>query len=193
MPGLRSAVHLNGTLNQPADVDSSWTVEVALPWEDFARYGAGPDPPTTGSQWRINFSRVEWQLDVVDGAYVKRPNTPEDNWVWSAQGAIAMHMPERWGYVQFSSESPTPSFVEDQSLPLRDLLMAVYYREKAYFLETGRYTADLSVLRLEAAPPGYRLRVDLFGPAFVATGQRDEESETPSTLFVNEKGRLWSE
>lgn len=24
------------------------------------------------------------------------PNVPEDNWVWSSQGAINMHLPERW-------------------------------------------------------------------------------------------------
>ena len=25
----------------------------------------------------------------------------EDNWVWSPQGLVDMHVPERWGVVQF--------------------------------------------------------------------------------------------
>lgn len=50
--------------------------------------------------WRLNFSRVEWDVDVVDGRYVKSKK-PEHNWVWTPQGAIAMHMPEMWGYVRF--------------------------------------------------------------------------------------------
>ena len=29
------------------------------------------------------------------------PNLPEDNWVWSPQGAINMHLPERWGRLRF--------------------------------------------------------------------------------------------
>ena len=33
----------------------------------------GPAPPRDGDQWRVNFSRVEWQHDVVDGKYRKVP------------------------------------------------------------------------------------------------------------------------
>jgi hypothetical protein len=25
----------------------------------------------------------------------------EDNWVWSHQGLIDMHVPDRWGYLEF--------------------------------------------------------------------------------------------
>ena len=40
---------------------------------------------------------------VEDDIYVKDPSFPhEDNWVWSPQGEIAMHLPERWGFLQFS-------------------------------------------------------------------------------------------
>ena len=28
-----------------------------------------------------------------------------DNWVWSSQGVINMHLPEHWGYIEFA-ESP---------------------------------------------------------------------------------------
>ena len=58
-------------------------------------------PPEPGTVWRVNFSRVQWKLDVVDGRYEKAPDTPEDNWVWSPQGVINMHQPEHWGYVRF--------------------------------------------------------------------------------------------
>ena len=43
---------------------------------------------------------------MEDDIYVKDPAFPhEDNWVWSPQGEIAMHLPERWGSW---SSSPTP-------------------------------------------------------------------------------------
>ena len=58
--------------------------------------------PSAGDEWRINFSRVEWQTRTVEGKYEKLPGLKEDNWVWSPQGEINMHIPERWGVVKFA-------------------------------------------------------------------------------------------
>lgn len=98
--GLESAVRINGTLNDARDRDVGWTVELALPWSVLKEAAPEHRAPRPGEEWRINFSRVEWDVDVVDNAYSKRKQ-PEHNWVWSPQGAIAMHMPEKWGYVRF--------------------------------------------------------------------------------------------
>ena len=111
LPGLKSAVKVHGTLNQPADTDHSWTVEVFLPWKDLARHrGRSACPPAPGDVWRINFSRVQWRHEVRESRYVRIPphgakipqgSHPEDNWVWSPQGEINMHLPERWGRLRF--------------------------------------------------------------------------------------------
>lgn len=101
MPGYKSAIHVRGSINDPSDIDEGWTVELAIPWTAFAERGGMPCPPRPGDVWRINFSRVEWEVDVVDGHYVKREGKPEDNWVWSPQGVIDMHQPEHWGFVEF--------------------------------------------------------------------------------------------
>ncbi|MCX6610993.1 MAG: carbohydrate-binding family 9-like protein [Acidobacteria bacterium] len=101
IPGLKTAVHLRGTLNHPKDKDRGWSLEIAIPWSALNR---GPRPavaPKDGEQWRVNFSRVEWVLDVVNGKYEKRKGLKEDNWVWSPQGVINMHVPEKWGVVKF--------------------------------------------------------------------------------------------
>lgn len=100
IPGLLTAVSIDGTLNDPRDRDRGWTVEIALPWKAFASRSAVV-LPGVGDQWRVNFSRVEWKFRVTDGRYVKIPGTREDNWVWSPQGVINMHVPERWGYLRF--------------------------------------------------------------------------------------------
>lgn len=99
--GLRTAVHLNGTLNNPNDVDQGWSLEIHIPWHALWEISKGEVPPNTGDKWKINFSRVQWHLDIVDGKYQKRPGLPEDNWVWSPQGVVDMHQPERWGWVEF--------------------------------------------------------------------------------------------
>lgn len=118
--GMKSAVKVHGTLNDPSDIDASWTVELALPWKSLATLKGG-SCPSVGRLWRVNFSRVEWDVDIVDGAYVKRPGLPERNWVWSPQHVIDMHRPEWWGYVQFEetqdvSFRPDPDFAEKAAL-----------------------------------------------------------------------------
>ena len=88
--GLRTAVAIQGTLNQSVDKDKGWTVEIAYPLAAFQSRQMVPRPKP-GSTWRINFSRVEW----------KAGQAKEDNWVWSPQHLVDMHVPERWGYLRF--------------------------------------------------------------------------------------------
>ena len=38
----------------------------------------------------------------MGGAYRKPADIKEDNWVWSPQHEIDMHIPERWGYLEFA-------------------------------------------------------------------------------------------
>jgi hypothetical protein len=112
LPGLKSAVRIDGILNDPTDTDRCWKVEVAIPWKDLAPYRGGTaTAPTKGDVWRINFSRVEWPHEIKDGKYVRipphgaeiKPDThPENNWVWSPQEVINMHVPEKWGRLVFT-------------------------------------------------------------------------------------------
>ncbi len=89
--GLKTAIAVQGTLNQAGDKDRGWTVEMAYPLSAFSSRQAVPRPKA-GTVWRINFSRVQWTAGKAR----------EDNWVWSPQGEIDMHVPERWGYLRFS-------------------------------------------------------------------------------------------
>ena len=149
IPGLKSAVHLEGTLNDPRDTDRWWSVELAFPWAVLKEYTRRPAPPRDGDQWRVNFSRVQWDIEPSGGGYRKLPNRPEHNWVWSPQGAIDMHRPELWGYVQFSAQPPGGvSFVPDVSWPARAWLYEIYYAQRAYRQTHKRYAATLTDLNL---------------------------------------------
>lgn len=99
--GMRTAVHIDGTLNDPADRDRGWSVEMALPWPALAEHATCPVPPARGDTWRLNMSRVQWRYRVENGGYQKRSGLREDNWVWSPQGEVDMHIPQRWGYITF--------------------------------------------------------------------------------------------
>lgn len=155
--GLKTAVHVRGTLNRPDDKDDGWSVEIAMPWKVLREAARDARAPRAGEQWRMNFSRVQWQLGVRNGRYVKRTNAkgellPENNWVWSPQGAIAMHMPERWGYVQFSDAravtqpSTAATFVENPEERVKWALRRLFYRQADYRKANGRYAHTLAEL-----------------------------------------------
>ncbi len=142
IPKLKSAVKIRGTLNDPSDKDDGWNVEIAIPMETLTEFSSSLKP-APGVQWRINFSRVDWQMDIMNGVYQKKKNNAgknlnESNWVWSPQGKINMHMPEMWGILQFV-ESAEDSFIPDLDLPLKLELRKIYnllieeYRDKNHF------------------------------------------------------------
>ncbi len=150
VPGLKAAVHVEGTINNPTDIDKNWSVEVAIPWKVLAECAHCTTPPSDGDQWRINFSRVEWEVEVVDGKYRKMAGKREDNWVWSPQGVINMHCPEKWGYVQFSMAGVGEAeHRPDPAAPARDLLHRVYYAQRDYKQKHGRWAKILTELGLE--------------------------------------------
>ncbi len=106
--GLQKGIHLAGTLNDPTDTDTAWMIELAFPFKILLENNPNRSTPLHGESWRINFSRVEWALDVLNNQYVKKNDLStgkallEYNWVWTPQYQINMHKPEYWGFVLFS-------------------------------------------------------------------------------------------
>jgi hypothetical protein len=145
---LKHAVKVTGTLNDPSDEDEGWTVELAIPFKDIS------SAPQDGNIWRLGFSRVEWDIEIADNKYVKKTDVngktlPENNWVWSPQGAINMHMPERWGYIQFSTieaGAELPEFVLPYSELQRQYLWLIYYKQQAFRKTNKRFAKTLKEL-----------------------------------------------
>ena len=171
--GLDSAVQIDGELNNPNADNRSWSLEIKIPW--FSLRECGLDQcypvhfaPDIGEIWRLNFSRVTWNVDKQDGSYVKRTDEsgkplPENNWVWAPTGVIDIHMPEMWGYLLFTREG------EDYPLPKEDaakwLLRRVYYREHLYSCKHNCFTRDLQALFGEEAqnmPVGVYITPSMF-------------------------------
>ena len=157
--GLEKAVYLDGTLNNPADTDRGWNVELAIPFNSVKINGN--QSPTIGTIWRMNFSRVEWQLDTLNGAYFKKKDKvkgrslPEDYSVWSPQGIINLHYPERWGYVLFSNTLSTKNFLSTEDEKLKLLLWKYYYLQQEFKKQNERYATALEQLdKLYKGVPG---------------------------------------
>jgi hypothetical protein len=196
--GLQARVDVKGTLNRPGSPDEGWTIELALPWKTLKEAAPGQRRPTSGDRWRINFSRVEWQTEIRDGKYVKRtkPGTtdalPEDNWVWSPQGAVDMHMPERWGYVQFTEApvSPSASFVDDPNERVKWALRRLYYRQRRYRAANGTYATTLDALNVS----DIRVEGIEFKPTIKTTASTYEITAPGSEdtiVHIVSDGRVW--
>jgi hypothetical protein len=197
--GLKSGVAINGTINKPGDVDRSWTVEIAFPWHVLKECAQKNTPPKSGDQWRLNFSRVEWQTNIIDGKYTKRTDTktgksfPEDNWVWSPQGLINMHCPEMWGFVQFSEKitgTETELFVQQPEEQVKWVLRQIYYGEKKFFEKQQRYASTLGELGLDTLKAGgYSV------PVIEATTTMYDASvkslDQKTSWHITQDGRTW--
>ncbi len=130
---IKTAVNIVGTLNNSSDIDSFWTVEMAIPLKPLMKLkNSEENAPVNNEQWRINFSRVNWNFDLTDGKYSRKKENgkylPEYNWVWSPQGVINMHEPEKWGYLQFSDNSTLNGveFIEDENIMYKQAAYALF-------------------------------------------------------------------
>jgi hypothetical protein len=85
--GLKTAVRLEGTLNQRGDTDRSWTVRMSLP---FAALGL-PHAPAPGTIWRVNLYRID-------------PSSENRYAAWSPTLGEQpnFHRPARFGYLKFA-------------------------------------------------------------------------------------------
>ena len=110
--GIEGAISKFGTANNSIDTDKGWQIEIKIPFRCLRPpshvQNDGPenirdgDSPAIGEKWRMNFSRVEWQLEKVGDGYLKKPGTNADNWAWTPQWAVDMHQLDHWGEIVFT-------------------------------------------------------------------------------------------
>lgn len=155
---LKSAISSRGKINTSKGTDQKWFVEMAIPLRSLS-FGNGIQVPKDLAIWRINFSRVQWDTDILKGKYVKKTDSinrrplHEYNWVWSPQGVVDMHLPERWGYLHFSKQKAgTPTI--DVQLPTAEkykkYLWLLYYKQQQFRQKYQRYASELAQLNLPA-------------------------------------------
>ena len=99
-PGLQWAVQVDGTLNDGADRDRGWTVELAFPWAGLKWLAAADGralPPADGDVWRMDFSRFNIYQEAP-------PAKDSGGFFWSPHGARDSHIPECFPIIHFTEE-----------------------------------------------------------------------------------------
>lgn len=154
--GLKSAVYIDGELNNPSADNHFWSVEIVLPFKSLGECALHTGTPKDGEFYRVNFSRVQWLVDIIDGKYIKRTDEngralPEDNWVWAPTGVVNIHYPELWSFLFFSKDTPNANSSRTYAIPENEYrkweLRKLYYAQQAYFDNNKHYCNDIDELK----------------------------------------------
>ena len=94
-PGLKTAVKIDGKLNEASEPSRGMTVECAFPWSGMKHLQGGRQlPPADGDVWRVFMGRYE-KL-AING------RTESVGWAWDKVGMNDNHHPELFTKVEFS-------------------------------------------------------------------------------------------
>ncbi|GAB3901194.1 hypothetical protein GCM10028803_25420 [Larkinella knui] len=96
LPGLETAVQVDGTLNNNGDIDRGWSLEIAIPWQSLGWLANGRSlPPKKGDIWRLFLGRFQ-KLPVS----ASRAQSHQAM-VLTPHGLYDTHLPERWSEIDF--------------------------------------------------------------------------------------------
>ena len=191
--GTQIGIDLKGTLNDPSDIDTSWTVEMAIPLEAILLIDRG-SKVQVGSMWRINFSRVQWQHVIENGIYSRKTDEngkrlPENNWVWTPQSAVDMHRPEHWGYLYFTEANSTSNTTyQSEHASEYQFLHYLYRKQLQLNGQNGLFSVDVTNGIFEFEVNGISMSYDI---TLTKLGFEITVSSTSGTeLTINQDGYI---
>ncbi len=96
LPGLETAVQVDGVLNDNRYIDKGWSLEIGIPWKSLDLLAGGRSlPPANGDIWKLFLGR--FQKLVLSGKEIQ----PHPAMVLSSHGVYDTHLPEKWSRIQF--------------------------------------------------------------------------------------------
>jgi hypothetical protein len=96
LPGLKTAVRVDGTLNDNRDIDRGWSLEISIPWTSLSMLaGNRALPPVSGDIWKMFLGR--FQKLMLGGNEVH----PHPAMALNSHGIYDTHLPERWSKIRF--------------------------------------------------------------------------------------------
>lgn len=96
MPGLQTAVQVEGTLNDNTDIDKGWHLEIAIPWQSLHLLANGRSiPPKNGDIWTMFLGR--FQKLMTGGKEV----SPHPAMALNSHGIYDTHLPDKWSKIRF--------------------------------------------------------------------------------------------
>jgi len=98
--GLKSSINVEGTINNPNDIDKHWTIEMSIPLETIAKL-SNKGYKKKNNYWRVHMARVQFPVNLFEGQYIFKAKEIPEVWVINKQSKFDNHMPEEWSYFVF--------------------------------------------------------------------------------------------
>ena len=143
----KSATYVEGKVNDPNTGSKYWSVETCIPLKDMLQYTKG-EYPKHNVIWMANTMRVQYRVHTEHTAsgtaYYAKDSPNPSNWAWCPTNNETVHLPDRWGYLQFSEDKPgSTKILSNPSFTLRKVLSAVYEAEHIFAQNHGAFTQSL--------------------------------------------------
>ncbi len=193
MRGLETAIRICGSLNDSQKKDKKWYVEAAFAWEDLLEMAQYRSKPWNGALWKMNFLRTDWEYVVVNDGGVKEEQRKNCKfWAWQPVGAINMHQPEKWAYLQFSKNKvgEKTAVIKDLDFELKMALMEIYNQQKKYFLKNKKYILDVTKFDSKRESVNFLKFTDMIKLKKAKTGYEAKANGLKAIFVIGENGQL---
>ncbi len=198
MSNARCAVFVDGTLNNPDDIDKYWSVECAIPLD------LQIDAQTILKQkniWNVNVQRTFWSAVVVGGLYKKMLN-PEtgkkylgEKWVWSFLDENSIHSPELWGEWHFNKLNQSAKELSrlEFERQIKWELRNIYYAQNLYHIKHHKFALKVAKLK----DVGLDINKLLYKPEINGDKEKFEaivfDLSSNTKFIINQYGKLIKE
>jgi hypothetical protein len=88
--GLRVGISINGTLNDPSDMDHCWQMELAIPFAELPSLNG--NGPKVGDIWRFLLARYDFSVYLPDGVELS---------ACAMLKSVDFHETEQWSQLRF--------------------------------------------------------------------------------------------
>ncbi|GAB1597901.1 uncharacterized protein LOC115210583 [Argonauta hians] len=196
---VRVGVHSDGEINNPNNQGDFWSVEMSLPFSQLLAGSVKTDTkPHHMEIWYANLARSHIPASAHGDHYHPIPNIRPKWWSWNPTGAYSLHLPNRWGLIQFRTDSNRSSTIlDDQFIPdeyriAYHTLGVIFEALHKYHALFGSYVNDITQLDL---PPYINNRMCTQLPEITLDWRRFVVSVTPNiqlqTIHIRADRFVW--
>ncbi|KAL4238204.1 hypothetical protein ACF0H5_002916 [Mactra antiquata] len=110
---MTKATFTDGIVNNINSTGTFWSAEWSFSFEKLANHTkrlANKSKPDENEAWFFIFARPEYQYKIVNGEYVINESVPAEWWSWQPTYAVNLHLPSRFGLVQFKRHMNDTTF-----------------------------------------------------------------------------------
>ncbi|MCW3805441.1 hypothetical protein [Plebeiibacterium marinum] len=188
---INASVYIEGTANNPKDIDRYWQAELAIPYKF-------KNTNRTYDYLKMNFTRNRWQYTIVDGMYKKILNSETgktyegEKWQWAYMWENPISDVELWGEVHPNKENlENKHFLMARTIKWE--LRNVYYAQKLHYEKHKRFAHKIAGLK----DVGFDLSALKFRPDIKANKNHFTaiitNFDTKRIWIIDDSGRIKSE